>query len=217
MDFAAAGGVGGQWLIVVNTTGAIRFTVANQAGTQYHAVSSAVARDTWIHVVGTLNAGTVTLYLNGVSVATAAFTGTGLYVPATGPAFAFVGDNLSNTAPMKIDELACYRYALPLARIQAHYTAGVARGFPRGQLAGQRMGAVLDSIGSHAPRSLRAGARPLAGQYSPGHPVLEALREAENAEAVDAVMFTASDGTLTFLDGGPPLRVAVGHRPGDVR
>jgi hypothetical protein len=190
-------GVTGQWTLGLDTTGNIRFTATNQAPTDF-SVSSPFAAGRWFHVCGVVDGTTLRLYLNGVQVNTAAFSGT--VVSTTG---SLRLGNPNSTAVWQFDEVAVYRYALPAARIAAHYQAGISRGFARSQLAGERMGYILDSIGSQAPRNLRAGARPLAGQYAGNGPsALETLRDVENAEAVDAVIFVANDGTLTFLDGG---------------
>ncbi len=84
-----------------------------------------VAPNEWQHVVGVftptaLPAGTMTLYVNGVQVA----TGVGNYEPNTDAAF-FVGSTASpnRTFDGAVDEVAFYSTALTAGQIAAHFAA----------------------------------------------------------------------------------------------
>jgi hypothetical protein len=99
------------------------------------------------------------------------------------------------------DEVAFYRREIGIARIQAHYTAGVNRGYPA-QDPGARITAVLADSQSIAPTSIRAGSREMHPEFMAGRDVLSTIRRGEEADNVDAVLFVAADGTITFLDDG---------------
>lgn len=87
-----------------------------------------VVSNQWQHVVGvfnptTLPAGTMTLYVDGVQVA----TGVGNYEPNTNASF-FVGSTASpnRTFDGAVDEVAFYDVALSASKIAAHFTARTA-------------------------------------------------------------------------------------------
>jgi hypothetical protein len=197
-DLLFASPSGGSWGLKVTTGGSLQFFARN-ASTTFTASATATT-GAWIHVVGVVTGSATLLYVNGLQAGSASFSGT----MGDGSAGHFsVGSILTTNTTVNPASVAIYRHSLTAARVAAHYAAGVSRGFARGQLAGERMGRLLDSVRSQAPRNLLAGSRPLAGQWTGnGQGTLDALREVENAEAVDAVMFIASDGTITFLDGG---------------
>ena len=101
---------------------------------------------------------------------------------------------------MSFDEIAVYRYALgadqdPRA-LPGRQGTRVRRTTHRGQdrrCAGHESG--------RAPRrNLDVGDRQVDPRYMSGQPPLDEISSATAAEAVDAVFFTARDGTLTFLD-----------------
>lgn len=195
-------GMASVWRFTLNTNGTLSFYVINNSSTTFTATSTTtIQTNTWTHAAGVLNGGGITLYINGVVAATAAFSGV-VKIQTVGTNMAVGPYNSASATAMNFNHLAIYRTALSATRIAAHYDAGAKRGFPLSQLPGQRIGAVLDSISSQAPRNIRPGARPLTGQYVPGKQALDTIRQAEKAEAVDAVMFIARDGTVTFLDGG---------------
>ena len=81
------------------------------------------AANAWTYLALTRSGGTLTLYVNGLSVATAAMTGatntsTGLL------AIGRTGSASADYFPGAIDEAALYPTALSSSRIFAHYTAG---------------------------------------------------------------------------------------------
>ena len=194
-----ANGTNVQWTLKLLSTGVANFQVFNTVPTGF-SVSSAVGIPigVWTHIMGTLSGGTLTIYVNGVASGTASFTGK--ILPASGTGQIRVGST-TNAITLGVDELAFYRSALAADRVAAHYVAGANRGFARSQLAGERIGRILDAIQHQAPRALGAGTRELAGQYTGGGPnTLDLLTEVKHAEAVDAVLFIARDGTVTFLD-----------------
>jgi hypothetical protein len=192
---------GQGWTLWMETSGVLTFKFTDTTTTvRTIATPSAVTKSAWHHLVITAVGATWSFWLDGAQVTSAAYS---WQFKDTGTHSFSVGDEFGEVSRFWFDEIAVYRQGLTAARVAAHYTAGVNRGFARDQLAGERIGRVLDSIGSQAPRNLRAGARPLAGQYAGNGPsTLETLRDVENAEAVDAVLFVAGDGTVTFLDGG---------------
>jgi hypothetical protein len=184
------------------TSGAISFTCRNSAGTLHTVNSSAITTD-WYHIVGTISGGSVRLYLNGAQVGSTAWTGSFAGPPPdTGLTLNFLGAT-SGPDTQYFDEIAFYRRGLSAARIWAHYEAGRLRGFPT-QRTDLRIGAVLDAVGSHAPRNLQIGGltngeRDIIPTFMEGQPALDELLNAMKAESVDAMFFVAGDGTVTFL------------------
>lgn len=188
-----------QWYFTLNTT-FIQFTARNHLGLIFTATNPfPILADTWYHIVGAVQGGEVKLYVNSVEVAHIPWSGV---IDPTAPAGGGLGDLRvgGNAADFFFyDELAFYRYGLVAERVLAHYQAGVQRGFPL-QLPGERIGAVLDTLGSTAPRNVKQGTRTVVESYMDGTSPLDEIRKAKGAEAVDAVFFVARDGTLTFLD-----------------
>ena len=195
-------GVGVQWaLSLAGSSGLLTWTIFDSGGTPTHLNTStgALTAGQWAHIVGVLNAGTMTVYVDGAIAGTTSFSGT-VQNPASG--VLTIGSGSSSSVSIYYwDEVAIYRTALSADRIAAHYAAGVARGFARGQAAGERVGAVLDAAGpNHAPRDIDTGVRTIAGRYMTGQDPLGELRVAETAEAVDAVLFISREGKVKFLD-----------------
>src|SRR5207302_328309 len=71
--------------------------------------------------------------------------------------------------------------------------------------AGTRLNNILDTIGSHAPRNIRAGTRILSRSCMTGQSALDDIRKARDAENVVAHLFIARDGTVTFHDADHPF------------
>jgi Concanavalin A-like lectin/glucanases superfamily len=199
-----AAGPNRQWSLVLNATGTITFGVENTTPSLITVTSpAAISTGTWYHLCGTITSGLLHLFINGVEVATSgggawspAFVATSSY--AAGTADMRVG-NSGSTITMLYADMAFYRYGLTAARVLAHYTAGRLRGYNQ-QATGARIGAVLDTVASQAPRRIGTGVRSVIPVYMSGQPPLDEIRTAVAAEAVDADFFTASDGTLVFLD-----------------
>jgi hypothetical protein len=104
--------IGSDIIFGYRSGGAYLFARANGAAT----VGS------WQHFVGSYNGSTVSLYRNGVLIASPAFTGAvdalsgNLFIGTLSAAGSFFNGTL--------DEVALYRSALSAARVQAHYEAG---------------------------------------------------------------------------------------------
>lgn len=195
------------WRARLNTDGTFTVEAKNSGGTNHSvtsttAVALASGTENWLHVVGAISGGSLRLYINGMEEDSVAFTGS--FGTLDTGAVMIVGNegNDISTKQRNFDEIAFYRYGLAAARVSAHYVAGTQRGFLRSQDPGVRMGAVLDAVESMAPRAIRSGSRSMTGSYMRGQNLLDELRQAEKADAVDAVLFIAKDGTVTFLDDG---------------
>lgn len=191
-----------SWQLSFTTAGQLLLEAKNSSGTN-HSVTTTSAPTAYPdvhHIVGTIEGGFLGLYVNGVLAASTAWTG------AFGTTDAFGRMSVGNEGTTigarvrYIDELAFYQHGLTAARVLAHYQAGRQRGFARGQIPNERITAVLDTAGNQAPRSIRVGAHPMIGSYMVGQSPLDEMRKAETANAVDAVLFIAKDGTITFLD-----------------
>jgi Concanavalin A-like lectin/glucanases superfamily len=200
-----AGGVR-TYTLTLSSAGVPTFTLRNSTPSNIAVSAGSIIPGQWTHIVAAVSDLTLRLYLNGTEV-----TGTpwSLVVASAGlpPTFAQdeidfeIGDRaLSVPSYFYFDEIAVYRYGLPADRVLAHYVAGTQRGFMRTQLPHQRIGAVLDSVSNQAPRNIRASARQMTGSFMHGQAPIEEVKAAAKAEAIDAVVFIAGDGTVTFLD-----------------
>jgi hypothetical protein len=193
---------GAQWGLNLETNGAITAYVHNTTPTLFSATSSAgaVTANTWYHLALVLTSGNLFLFING---AQAALTGsvTGSIGAMAASEFMQLGTDTAVGGTRYYDEVAFYRHGLTAARIAAHYTAGVNRGFPT-QDPGARITAVLSASTSVASSSVRAGSREMIPAFMNGQSPLDELRKAEDADNVDAMLFVAKDGDVTFLDDG---------------
>lgn len=102
------------------------FIVLNTSGTSATITQATgnVANGNAHHIVGTFSGGTLTLYVDGVSVGSTTLAGT--VRTSTGDFFG-VGGRLTSTVPFNgvIDEAAYYATALSSGRVAAHYAAGI--------------------------------------------------------------------------------------------
>jgi len=80
---------------------------------------------TWYHIVGVWNGSTITIYLNGQSVATASLSGGSLGSVPTAIAFGYNIVSGGGYFPGDFDEGAIYNAALSAARVLAHYNKGL--------------------------------------------------------------------------------------------
>lgn len=200
------------WRLALDTSEQLVLYARNSGGTTYSVTSTSVLTqgsigpsNVWYHVVGTIDGGNLRLYVNGTQEASTAWTGVFQQIEGLGSNAFFAIGNLGadiGSATRAFDEVAFYKFGLSADRILAHYTAGTARGFARGDAPGDRIEEILDAADNLAPRSIRTGTHDMTGRYMTGQPPIEEIRAAESAENVDAVFFIARDGTVTFLDDG---------------
>lgn len=90
------------------------------------ATSSVLSLSTWYHAVGVFDGSTIKLYINGVLVATTAYTYGAI---SAADSSAYIGDDSDapTTRAFKgfIDDVKVYNYARTAAQIQADYNAGL--------------------------------------------------------------------------------------------
>lgn len=194
-----------SWRIGVNTSRQFTADAKNSGGTTVNLVGTTAATlGDWYHVVTTITDGMLRLYVNGVEEDSDAWSGTfELQDEAGDPTW--IGNGgvaVSGSGQRNFDELAWYRFGLSAERILAHYQAGAERGFAYAQDPGDRLEDVLDSANNTATRNIQTGTREMTGTYMIGQSVLDEARKSEQAENVDAVLFVAKDGTITFLADG---------------
>ncbi len=196
-------GTNDTWRLAMKTDRKIQLQARNSGGTTYTVTSTTAIPTTGVfyHIIGTITGGFLRLYINGVEEASTAFTGS-FGTTDAGGTLAVGTASATGGGLIGVDEMSFYRAGLPAARVTAHYNAAQLRGFPRGDLPGARVTAVLAASTSIAASSVRTGSREMDGSYMTGQSPLEELRKAETADNVDAILFVAKDGTVTFLDDG---------------
>lgn len=192
-----------MWRLSANNSGQFIAYFRNYGSTDVTLTAGPVGGyqiNTWYHVVMTITDNYARLYVNGVQLASGVwngwfgpYVGGGTYTP-------FIINNTTNGASWGYDEVAFYRHGLSLERVQAHYTAGVSRGFLAGQNPGVRVNAVLDAAESQAPRSVQAGSQTMRGTFMRGQAPVDELRKCVLAELPDGELFVSGGGTVTFLD-----------------
>lgn len=194
-----------QFTITLLAAGNLSFGLEDDTGLARTAAGAAVLRTgTWYHIVCTAQGGNIIIYLNGTSDGSSATWGSHS-VRALGSTAGALGLNVfgpvGGGGQFYFTKLAVYRTGLTAARVLEHYTAGTARGFPF-QAPGERIGAILDTASSYAPRSIQAGTRSVIPRYMSGQAPIEEIRRAVEAEDVDAAFFVTASGGLTFLADG---------------
>ena len=194
----ACDGAGIQYRLDLSSARALTWTVRNSLNATVSAASTGINEDEWYHVVCQTYDSGVRLWLNGTQVASTSWSAM-VVDPATAGGYFTVGDG-AGTVTVVYDEMAMYRHGLTADRIQAHYQAGVNRGFLRGQASGHRVAAVVDASTSQAATDIDTGARTVEGVFMVGQAPLDEIRRAVRADNVDALFFAARDGTLTYLD-----------------
>ncbi|HEX4793701.1 MAG TPA: LamG domain-containing protein [Humisphaera sp.] len=98
--------------------------------------ASALTLNAWHHLVGTADGSTITLYVDGASVASASAGGSYAFygssnVWISGVAGAGGANPTLTYFPGVIDEAALYNFALSAAQVAAHYAAGAAAPGPK--------------------------------------------------------------------------------------
>ncbi|HXI66467.1 MAG TPA: LamG-like jellyroll fold domain-containing protein [Steroidobacteraceae bacterium] len=170
-----------------------------------HTITGAttLASSLFYHVVLTANSGTLSLYINGVSDASDGTWGSHTVRPLGTTAGSLDFSLIQNFsgADTRWDEVATYRTGLSSTRVFEHYNAGVNHG-RKAEATGARIGALLDAISSHAPRSIQAGARSVVPRYFSGQSPLEEMRLALEADDVDAQLWCSKSGVVVFLQDG---------------
>lgn len=188
------------WKLEMLTSGALFLSAKNSGGANHTVTSGALTASTWYHVVGTIESGSLRLYLNGVSVGSNSFSGAFGTLDPTARVTIGNGGTTIGAKSRWFDEVAVFKVGLTAARVTAHYEAGTARGFPSGVRPNARIEAVLDACGCLAPRNIGDSDNYLmTATYMVGQPPLQEIRRAESAEPVNAFFFVAKDGTLTYL------------------
>lgn len=199
------GGVGAvQWRMQLTATGAVQAVMRTGAtgATTYTATSSTLlALGSWYHLLATVTTSFLRVYIDGVQVASTAVGGDMPFIDGGGEMR--VGDSgmVGTGTEMDLGRIAFYRSGLAPDRVLAHYQAGRLRGLDS-QLPGERITSILSSAGVSTPRRLGTGVRSVIPIYMQGQNPLDEIRNARNADSVDAMFFTARDGTLTFLADG---------------
>jgi glucose/arabinose dehydrogenase len=111
---------------VWSTSGNFGFARKGSAGNQFAEVfgTSAPSVNAWHHVVATYDGANMRVYLDGALIAGPVASST----PIASDSTLRIGNYGSRWWNGLLDELAIYDYALPLARVQAHYNAGISGG-----------------------------------------------------------------------------------------
>ncbi len=114
-------------LVLAIGAGAASVTCSLGNGTGNSSVTSAVsfAIGAIHHLCATWNGATMTLYIDGVSVATASHTGA-ISASTKNVALGYNPVAVGNYFPGSLDEVAIYNTALSAARVTVHYNAGTA-------------------------------------------------------------------------------------------
>lgn len=178
------------------TSGAFDFRVNNSAGTPHVVTSSVLTPAQTYHFVCVVSGSTITLYQNGAAIVAGSWSGV---LPGMVGVPYFYVEGIGGGPNVVLDELAVYRYGLSADRVFAHYEAGRLRGFVA-QPAGDRIGAILDAVGSNAPRRLDPGVRDVIPRSMTGQDPLGEAKLAARADLPDALVFVARDGAIVFLD-----------------
>jgi hypothetical protein len=194
------------WRVSMNTSRQIVGTFRNSGGTTKTVTSTTVwdTSGTWHHVVLTCYGGSLWLWVDGVAEDGEGMSGV-MGAMDTDSQLILGTASATGTGQISVDEVAVYRHSLDGAaglRIPAHYVAATSRGFDRAELPGSRITSVLAASTSVAASSVRTGSRGMTGSYMKGQAPLDELRQAEDADSVDSILFVAKDGTVTFLDDG---------------
>ena len=198
-----------EWVFTYKTDRRFAFAACDTTGTTRVANgASAIATDSFYHIVGTAEGGMLRLYINGVQDGADVSWGPSAVMPSGvgGPSpgtydMRVVGPPTAGANQFTYDNLATYGKGLAASRVLEHYNAGVNRGYTF-QRSGERIGAVLDTVSHTAPRSLQAGTRSVLMTYMTGQAPLEEMRTAVEAEEVDAAMFVTKNGTIRYLQDG---------------
>lgn len=192
-----------EFQLATDTNGNAVFTTSNLSSpAQITATSSAgIADDQWHHVVGTVDsaATTLTLYVDGIQVASAAgsaMTGSLAYI--------FVGGAPGVTNSVKgcdglIDEVTVHGSALTAANVWTLYRAGVAPN--EGMNTGNQIGVILDLLAWPAGlRNLQTGqsqAHGMTDQLLTGSALayMQTLADTEGGQ-----LFIDAAGKVNFFD-----------------
>jgi len=197
-----------QWYVNLTSAGILSWNVYDGSSTlKTLTFPDAMQLGQSYHVICGWGGSTIWAYLNNVSQGTVAMASS---PPSINPVAPAGSKSLALAGPtagggyLVLDEVAAYHQNFPLARVGAHYVGAFFRGFPIDYV-GPRINAVLDKVSSSAPRSITLGSgsgRQLQPAYMTGQAPLEECQHAVEGDDVDAALFVAADGTLTFLPDG---------------
>lgn len=115
-------------LYFLNNAASINFVAGNGGSSANANWVNAFAAGTWYHIVGTFNSSTLTVYVNGVSRATASLSGN-INTPNSNLALAYADTYNGDFLPGNLDEVAVYNYALTSTQVTNHYNAALAANF----------------------------------------------------------------------------------------
>jgi hypothetical protein len=114
------------WADYTYAGGAAKITFGNGSARATAQAPTPMPRTGWVYLAGTWDGTTVTLYVNGVSVATAALSGSMPAGSGTGIGLGYNPTYNSDNLTGLLAECAIYSAALSAAQILAHYQAGTA-------------------------------------------------------------------------------------------
>jgi hypothetical protein len=206
-------------LTVSGSPSTAHFTVKSSGGgfSQADQLLTTITAGLWYHLVGTWNGSRIRLYINGIleddhnDPRTMGAGVVGEYIRIG----AWYDDTL--TWDGWIDEVAIYERELSPARVQAHYLAAFARGYPQ-QLTGARIAAAATSpLWSTA--GVEAGAFEVLPIMHFGQAKLDPIIDAVQVERPKALFFFDGSGNPIFRDfdslDGAALADTFGDAPGE--
>jgi hypothetical protein len=115
------------WFFAIDNTQRLVFSRWDQNATVASMTSAPLTEGQWAHAVVTGDGTTMTLYVNGASVASGPEGAITANVAATALAFGAQSDFSIQWFDGSLDEPAIYTHALAPARVLAHYQAGIGK------------------------------------------------------------------------------------------
>lgn len=112
------------------TTTTVFFRTGTGSGQNQVSNNRSLSASTWYHLVGVFAGTSITTYLNGVQLGTAAVTASTIATTTNQINIGARPNNSSNYFPGVMDEVAIYNYALTSSQIAAHYAAGTIGTYP---------------------------------------------------------------------------------------
>lgn len=120
--FNDSNGLEGWAIQVGNGDGSVKFfRYASGTADTVTTATNYVPLGGWLHVVGTFNGATMSLYINGALIGTVASTRN--IAAGTSVTFQIAGDNNGGHLTAMVDEVAVYPVALTASQVSTHYSA----------------------------------------------------------------------------------------------